>query len=185
MNRVSRRVLDGFLAVAVIGAGLAAGLRIRSALASRGRIQTWKEDRTVEGRRLTGFPAWPDGRTTTRLVSGKPHVVYVFRTMCEYCEAQHSHIGGLLAMIPRDQVVTVAPERPGILRGYWRQVAPTLPDPIPVTQVLLDSLGLPGVPDVLVLDPTNRVVRAWAGSMATLSRDRWRHEVMAALDAKP
>lgn len=70
----------------------------------------------TEGRAFTAW-SWSAGEAHEALrIPARTRVVYILSTRCEYCEAQRTHVGQLLSSLPREVVMTIAPERAAALR---------------------------------------------------------------------
>ena len=167
MGRGVRRS-DLILAMLTVGALAVGGHRIR--VWSSGKpVEPPTRLSASEGRFLDGW-IWSAGPPHERLrVPAGTVVVYVTSTTCQYCERQKRHIGQLLGALPKGTVLTIAPERPAVLEGYWSSINVGLPEPIAIHPVTLGELGIPGTPTLLVVDGEGRVRSAWLGMVLTWS----------------
>lgn len=150
--------------IAVTAAGLGIGgsrlgrLLSNDAAAPSGPVRLEE----TEGRRM---PDWMTGADSAAPdAQARATVVYVFTTTCPACERQRVAIGRLLAGLPANQVVTVAPEPPALIARYWLEVGIELGTPLAVPPASLMRLGIRGTPTLLFLDQAGVARRVWIGA---------------------
>jgi hypothetical protein len=142
--------------------------RVTNAGAREPKALTHVEGLTLRASYFAGVPpAWAVGAK----------VLYVFTTTCRYCEGQRAHMGGLLAQLPGEAVITASVEDTALTRNYWKAVGIDLPEPAQLDVRGLEQLGVTGVPAILIVDSNDVVVRAYLGTSRGWTVRRMRREL--------
>lgn len=172
------------LLLSITIAGLSIGsYRILSATRSRefepGRVSV------AEGRTVPTLPRWagPAHETDDTILPAATRLIYVVRSDCEFCERQRLQLAEALSALPREWVVTLAPESPDRLTNYWHGATTAPANPISVDIAAMKLLRVPGTPSLYFLDRDGVVRRAWVGMSLSWSKDRYRREIELADDA--
>ena len=102
------------------------------------------------------------------LKGSRATAVYLFRTTCQACQSQRTHIGDLLSGITGESILTVASEPPQELTGYW-------PDgvelPLTIHGESIRALGVTAVPSWVFVAPDGRIHDVVVGVTPRWTRD--------------